>query len=530
MSRFELLLSEISATYINLPIKKLEKVLKYDFERLTRFLGFDGCILYINSEPSGVFRNIKPLVWFIDEKQESNRPLADWLRRNSYVDLSRFSYLFETWNKGAATTWSELGYIAPDLEITRKVGLSLGIKSSLSIPILFEGSTMGVLTVCTTGAHRTWPEGLVYRLRIFGEVFINALMRKQSEEKLQNALSEIKELKKQLEEDYHYVVNEINVGNNMDDLLVESQAFKKILLNVKQVAPTDATVLILGETGTGKGIIARTIHNSSLRKDRPLMQVNCASFSPALIESELFGHERGAFTGAVNRRLGRFETAKGTSLFLDEIGDLPFELQPKLLRVLEEGEFERVGGSQTIKADVRIIAATHRDLEKEVSKKHFRHDLWYRLSVFPVLVPPLRERPEDIPAFIQNFIGKHEKWKGERFDDIQPQTIKALQNYYWPGNVRELRNVVERGIITAKGRKIEIEIPSSSSKQRGNFSTQEPKSLREVEREAIITILQKTNWKISGPEGAAQYLDIHPETLRSRIRKLNIKRSPKPIS
>jgi transcriptional regulator with GAF, ATPase, and Fis domain len=285
------------------------------------------------------------------------------------------------------------------------------------------------------------------------------------------------------------------------------------------VAPTTATVLLLGETGTGKGLIARAIHNASKRKDRPFMQVNCAALTPTLIESELFGHEKGAFTGAAARRVGRFEAAHGTTLFLDEIGDLPFELQPKLLRVLQDGEFERVGGSTTIKTDVRVIAATNRDLEKEVEEGRFRRDLWYRLSIFPISIPPLRERLDDIPLFLSSFVTKYGTWMGKQFNMLPLKTIKALESYPWPGNIRELENLVERAVITSPDGNLQIELPV-----RWEAVADSKKTLQEFEKDHILKVLEETNWTIEGPNGAALRLGLKPSTLRFRAKKLDIRR------
>ena len=250
-----------------------------------------------------------------------------------------------------------------------------------------------------------------------------------------------------------------------------------------------------------------------------MIQVNCASLSPNLIESELFGYEKGAFTGAMSRRIGRFELARGTSLFLDEIGDLPFEMQSKLLRVIQDGEFERVGGSNTIKTDARIIAATNRDLEKEVEESRFRKDLWYRLNVFPIYIPPLRERMDDIPLFVSFFVDKYGKWIGKKFDVVSHKTIKALQRYSWPGNIRELENLIERSVITSPDGKLQVEIPTQPG-----TSGNKKENLKGIEREHILHILDKTYWKINGPNGAAKRLGLHPNTLRFRMNKLGIKR------
>jgi transcriptional regulator with GAF, ATPase, and Fis domain len=350
-------------------------------------------------------------------------------------------------------------------------------------------------------------------------VFANALMRKRHEEEIVQAISQIKKLKDQIEADYHYLTEEIELEHNYGHIVGQSKALRQILIKVKQVAPTNAVVLLLGETGTGKGVIARSIHNASQHSKRPMVQVNCAALSPTLIESELFGHEKGAFSGAVNRRVGRFELANGTTLFLDEIGELPMELQAKLLRVLQDGEFERVGGSQTIKTDVRVIAATNRNLERAVAEGRFRRDLYYRLSVFPIIIPPLRERLDDIPHFVSWFADKYGKPSGKKFKKISKKIIQALKRYAWPGNIRELENLVERAVITSPESHLQIDIPASTESPADPSMT-----LADVERKHILKVLKHTHWKIEGQNGAAKRLGLNPSTLRFRMKKLDIER------
>jgi transcriptional regulator with GAF, ATPase, and Fis domain len=285
------------------------------------------------------------------------------------------------------------------------------------------------------------------------------------------------------------------------------------------VAPTETTVLISGETGTGKELIARALHHTSPRKAHPLVKVNCAALPAHLIESELFGHERGAFTGATARRIGRFEFAQGGTIFLDEIGELPLELQPRLLRVIQEGEFQRVGSSKTLKSDVRVIAATNRHLKEEISAGRFRQDLFYRLSVYPLAMPPLRERTEDIPLLVQAFVQKFSKRLGKQIETIPQRTMHALQQYSWPGNVRELENVIERAVIITPDDILRIELP-----QEQVLAADVSKTLNEIEREYILQVLESKNWRVSGPKGAAVVLGLNEATLRSRMQKLGIQR------
>jgi transcriptional regulator with GAF, ATPase, and Fis domain len=346
--------------------------------------------------------------------------------------------------------------------------------------------------------------------------------RKRAERELQRALAEIEQLKDRLQRENIYLRDEIKLEHNFEEIIGQSDALKYVLFKVEQVAPTDATALILGETGTGKELVARAIHNASSRGDRPLVKVNCATLPSNLIESELFGHEKGAFTGAQMKQIGRFELADGGTIFLDEIGELPLDLQVKLLRVLQDGEFERLGSSRTIKSDVRVIAATNRNLKEAVRKGRFREDLWYRLNVFPITVPPLRQRREDIPLLVKSFVQRFSMKMGKVITTIAPQETEALQNYSWPGNVRELENVIERAVIVSQGPTLSVEVPKTSEK-----TTHGKQTLEEIDREHIIRVLEVAGWRIEGKSGAAQTLGLNPGTLRSRMKKLGIKRPEK---
>ena len=321
-----------------------------------------------------------------------------------------------------------------------------------------------------------------------------------------------------------YLQEELKAVHNFEEIIGRSDALLSVLEKVGRVAPTDATVLIGGETGTGKELIARAIHSNSQRSAKPLIKVNCAALPAGLVESELFGHERGAFTGAITRRVGRFELADGGTLFLDEIGELPLETQVKLLRVLQERELERVGGSAAIKVDVRIIAATNRDLLKAVQEKKFRDDLFYRLSVFPIHLPPLRNRAEDIPLLVRFLIDKYSARIGKRVEKVSQETMRRLVAYRWPGNIRELENVLERAVILATGPALEIDGDLLATTM-APPETASPLSLDAVESRHFLTVLKQTNWVIEGPRGAAQILGLHPNTLRSRLKKLGISRA-----
>jgi PAS domain S-box-containing protein len=365
-------------------------------------------------------------------------------------------------------------------------------------------------------------------------VFKDISQRKKHEKSLQAALSKVTQLQKQLEAENSYLKDEITQNHQYGHIIGNHPRLLKVLEEVSQVAPTDASVLINGETGTGKELIARAVHDASNRRDRPLIKVNCGAISENLVESELFGHEKGAFTGAISERQGRFELADGGTLFLDEVAELPKATQTKLLRVLQEQEFERVGGSKTIKVNVRIIAASHKDLAKLSESGEFRQDLFYRLNVFPLFLPALRERGSDIPLLTDWLLVNLSKKLGKTINGICSQSTKRMAAYSWPGNIRELQNVLERSAILA--RESIMEIPESAFpvtnnstlsqadlSQLGSLNTGHG-SLASIEKNHIQGVLEKTNWKVSGAGGAAEILDMHPNTLRSRMEKLAIKR------
>ena len=358
--------------------------------------------------------------------------------------------------------------------------------------------------------------------RLMG-VSLDISERKRMEGELNKQLKEIEELKQRLENENLYLRKELREQKGFDKIVGDSKAIRSVLYAANQVASTDATVLLLGETGTGKGMVANALHQMSDRKDRPLVTVNCSALPQNLIESELFGREKGAFTGAHVRQAGRFEVADGGTIFLDEIGEMPLELQSKLLRVLQEGEFERLGSAKTVKVNVRVIAATSCDLKQEIRKKRFREDLFYRLNVFPISIPPLRQRTEDIPLLAQFFTEKYARKMGRSIESIPKATIKTFLKYDWPGNVRELEHVIERAVIITAGTLLIMTdqlIPSLP----GDSNDEPLKDLAAAEREHILKVLQETGWRIEGPSGAAVILKLHPSTLRSRIKKLGIRR------
>jgi transcriptional regulator with GAF, ATPase, and Fis domain len=374
----------------------------------------------------------------------------------------------------------------------------------------------------TTLEERTWPEEIVRRLQLVAEVFANALERKRMEGQLRERLLEIEELKQRLERENIYLREEVKLLVEHTSIVGQSVAMKKVLTQAEQVAQTDSTVLLLGETGTGKELLARAIHSMSLRKGRPLVTVSCASLPPTLIESELFGREKGAYTGAMTKMIGRFEIADGSTLFLDEIGELPLDLQNKLLRVLEDGKFERLGSTKPLHVNVRIIAATNRDIEQEVKDGKFRRDLFYRLNVFPIVIPPLRKRPEDIPLLVRAVVKEFQKRMGKEIESIPKKTMQALQSYSWPGNVRELRNLIEHAMILNKDKTLDVHVPKRASSE-----TNATGNLKDMERMHMVAVLEKTGWRIAGQGGAAEVLGLKRTTLQAKMKKLGIKRSNK---
>ncbi|GAB6272442.1 MAG TPA: Fis family transcriptional regulator [Syntrophaceae bacterium] len=410
-----------------------------------------------------------------------------------------------------------------------KLELALKTGDKTSTPVLLSISTLGHTdtpgTVCMVVTDLT-QQKRNEAMRIEEEVLQKAHDKLEAQvaertAELRTALSEIQAMKEQLEVENIYFRHESKMKHQHENIIGQSDGLKYVLYRAEQAAPTNATILILGETGTGKELIAAVIHHLSSRKDRPLFTVNCAALPANLIESELFGSEKGAFTGANARRIGRFEVANGSTLCLDEIGELPLELQAKLLRVIQHHEFERLGSSQTIKIDVRIVATTNRDLEEEVRQGRFRQDLFYRLNVFPITVPPLRLRKDDIPLMVQSFIERFSRKLGKQITSISKETMKTLQDYPWPGNVRELESIVERAVILSPGPvlqlvdKLKISSPILSSAVR---------TLEETERNQIMKILEETGWRIEGHDGAAAILGLHASTLRARMHKIGILR------
>lgn len=390
-----------------------------------------------------------------------------------------------------------------------------GVKSSCIVPLISRDRTLGIMGVSSLRENAFTDEDA----ELLGQ------LAKQVAIAVENALAfrQIDELKRKLEEEKLYLEEEIRTEYNFEEIIGSSSVLKRVLQEVETVAATDSTVLIFGETGTGKELIARAIHNLSPRRERTLVKVNCGAIPTGLLESEMFGHERGAFTGAIERRVGRFELANRGTIFLDEVEDIPLELQPKLLRVLQEQEFERLGSSRTTRVDVRVVAATNSDLGQMVAEKKFRSDLYYRLNVFPISLPALRDRPEDIPLLVNFFANKFAQQMKKPIERIPTETMASLVSYNWPGNIRELQNLIERAVILSRGSVLEVPLVELKSAKletiQANSST-----LESVEREHILRVLGESNWVIAGPTGAAARLGLNRTTLNNRMRKLGITR------
>jgi len=392
-----------------------------------------------------------------------------------------------------------------------------GVRSLCHIPLVSRNRTLGVLGLARLSPVAFTAQDLEFLRLVANQVAIA----------VENALAydEIAELRDRLAQEKVYLEDEIRSEWNFEEIVGRSAALRKVLQDIETVAPTDSTVLIYGETGTGKELIARAIHNLSTRGRNAFVKLNCAAIPTGLLESEMFGHEKGAFTGAVAQRIGRFELAHRGTVFLDEIGEIPLELQPKLLRVLQEREFERLGSSRTLTSDARLIAATNRDLTTMVEERKFRADLFYRLNVFPVEVPPLRARPDDIPLLVRHFVQQFARRMAKTIDTIPTETMNVLVRYHWPGNIRELQNLVERAVILSGGPVLKVPVGDLRPQQAAASAERKSETLEEAERRHILTALDAADWVISGPKGAATALGMKRSTLQARMEKLGIRRA-----
>jgi formate hydrogenlyase transcriptional activator len=506
--RFERLLADLTAAFVNLPVEEIDQQIDCSLKSLVNFLGIDRSTFIEFGEderhvlvthavaaggcepfPLGPFPTER-LPWFIGQ-----------IRSGKYVFLRDASE-----------------DLPLEAMVERQFCRAQGIKSNVSLPLKAGGELLGGITFGFIRNRCEWPIEIVSRLQMIGEVFANALLRRRTDEKLHAALIENQRLRQQLEQENLYLREQSVLRHCHGHIIGRSDAIISVLREAECVAATDTPVLLLGETGTGKELVAQAIHELSGRKSRPMVIVNCASLPMTLVESELFGREAGAYTGAASAQVGRFQVADGSTLFLDEIGELPLELQAKLLRVLQDGRFERLGSSKTISVDVRIIAATNRDLEQCVRENRFRPDLYHRLNVFPIRIPPLRERCDDIPPLVWAFVEKFSRRMGKKTTKIPRKTMHQLQRYSWPGNVRELSNVLERAMILSNSDTLTVDFPAMMQTAAAHIT------LKASEHDQILLVMQETGWRIRGAGGAAELLDIKPTTLEARMAKLGIKR------
>ena len=431
----------------------------------------------------------------------------------STIDGSATGYVFRT---GEPRVFS-----AADLETYPESAFirSRGIRSACAVPLATAHGVMGTLNLGAFADDAFSPDQFPLLTRVAGQIAIA----------LRNAFSyeRIEQLNAQLAREKLYLEDEIRSDNQFGEIIGRSQALRRVLREIQTVAPTDSTVLISGETGSGKELVARAIHQLSTRRERAFVKLNCAAIPTGLLESELFGHEKGAFTGAISARIGRFELANRGTVFLDEVGEIPLELQPKLLRVLQEREFERLGSSRTLRSDARLIAATNRDLAALAAEQRFREDLFYRLNVFPITVPPLRERREDIPMLVRHFAQQFARRMKKGIETIPTETMEALTRYDWPGNIRELQNLIERAVILSPGQTLEVPAAALNGRSPAVVRADAVETLQEADRRHILAALERSNWVLAGPNGAAARLGVKRSTLQFRMRKLGIVR-PRP--
>ena len=510
---FDQLLADFSARFVSLPSEEVDDEIRKAFIETLKFFRIDRLTLLQLLPDKCRWQ----AVYFADAKGISPYPIRPPLA------VSLVPWFFEKLaGRREVVSFATPGELPAQAADDKRTLGKMGIRSGLYIPIAALRSSEYTIGVSSTETGRTCSHESIPRLRLLGELFVNALERSKMENELRERLEEIERLKLQLEIENIALREEIKSVQGFEKIVGSSDALRYVLFRVRQVASTDATVLVLGETGTGKGMVAHAIHEMSGRKNSPMITVNCAALPANLIESELFGREKGAFTGAHAKQVGRFEAAHKGTIFLDEIGEMPLELQAKLLRVLQDGEFERLGSPRTVKVDVRVIASTIRDLKADVRNNRFREDLFYRLNVFPVSLPTLRTRTDDIPQLVRHFVDKYARKFGRQIATVPKNAMQRLQAYSWPGNVRELEHVIERAVIVTTGPALRL-----TDRLEDDFADarQEPlKELAAVKRDHILKALEKTRWKIDGESGAAFLLGLHPSTLRFRLKKLGIKR------
>jgi formate hydrogenlyase transcriptional activator len=499
---FERLVAELSSQFTDLPDADLPAAIVSGLRQVCAQLEIDGAA-FCRLTPDGA--RLEVAGW-----EGSTQSLDSWP-----PEESRFPWMTDRIRSGELVSIASIGDVQADTD--RHSLQAAGLRSVLIAPLTIDGRIAGSLCFVTSRAERRWSADDIRHLRTIARVFDHVLTRRHRDDSLRRALADVRSPKDT--QDETPATRKVRRAPAYGHAAGESPAARQVMELIEQVAATDSTVLLLGETGTGKEVFASRIHELGARRHRPMVRVNCAAIPSTLIESELFGREKGAFTGALARQVGRFELADKATIFLDEIGDLPLDVQVKLLRVLEEGQIERLGSPQSIKVDTRIIAATHQDLQQRIAEGAFREDLFYRLNVFPIRVPPLRERVEDIPHLVWQFVGEFSKAFGKRIESISNESLTALQQYPWPGNIRELRNIVERATIVCTGPRLTIPVPPTS-----NTAARRSLKLVDVERQHVRAVLESTHWRIRGEGGAAARLGLKPTTLETRMARLGLRR------
>ncbi len=502
---FEMLLTELSALFVRVTLASIDDEIVDAQRQIVQALDLDRCVL---GQLEGSNNFVVTHSWYLPGLSPSVE-----------LAVKDLPWMASAIARGETVCVASANDLPEEANPEKEVACQLGLRSNAVFPINVGGKVIGAMSFGTMHREREWPDAIVNRLRLFVEMIGGAIARTRAEQATEKALNEVRALRDQLQRENLYLRQEVKAVRGHAGMVGESAALRHVLEQIEQVAATNSCVLLIGETGTGKELIASAIHELSPRGTRPMVRVNCAAIPQTLIESELFGREKGAYTGALSRQMGRFEYAHGSTLFLDEIGELPQEIQIKLLRVLEEKQLERLGSPKTISIDVRIIAATNVDLDKAVREKKFRDDLYYRLNVFQIKIPPLRERLEDIPQLVQLFVNEFAKSFGKCIESIDRESIDSLQRYTWPGNVREVRNAVERAMILANGPRLFITAPSVSPND-----AVPSLFLLDAERDHLLSVLKRTGWRIRGKGGAAEILDLKPTTLESMMVRLRLTR------
>ena len=512
--KFEKLISELSARFINVSPNEVDAVINKTLKELLRFFDVDRCMLLRETPDKATYQ----ISHFATVK---NDLLVDGNREFQRIDLQlALPWSMKRLEKNEIVSIESLDQLPSAATVDKQTYMNYETRSILEVPISVTGALNSTMVLSLFRGEGSWPKEYFPRLRLIGEIFTNALLHKGAQEKIHKSFEEIKKLKDLLQAESEYLNVELNQTHRYGEIIGQSEAIKKVLKQMEQVAGSDTTVLIQGETGTGKELIARAIHNISDRRNRTMIKVDCASLPSSIIEVELFGREKGAYTGASSAQPGRFEISDASTLYLDEIGELPLEIQGKLLRVLQDREFERLGSTRTIKVNVRVIAATNRNLAEEVQKGRFRQDLYYRLNVFPITTPPLRERREDIPLLVNAFVAELSKKMGKRVEKVPLIKMEALKRYKWPGNVRELHNIIENALVISNGTSLKVNLPTET----GHISS-EIKTFKDMQHQHVITALESTYWRIKGPDGAAKLLGLNPSTLYNLMNRLNIPKS-----